>query len=139
MIWSGKIMLKLNFLSKLKNKKPKISIIIPVYNTESYLRQCLDSVSNQTLKDIEIICMDDGSKDNSLDLLREYERNDKRFKVLIQENQGLGVARNKCLNEASGEYIMFLDSDDWLDLDACRTLYETAKNNELDILMFLTL
>lgn len=130
-------MLKLNFLSKLKNRKPKISIIIPVYNTESYLRQCLDSVSNQTLKDIEIICMDDGSKDNSLDILREYERNDKRFKVLIQENQGQGVARNKCLNEASGEYIMFLDSDDWLDLDACRTLYETAKNNELDILMFL--
>lgn len=130
-------MLKLNFLSKLKNRKPKISIIIPVYNTESYLRQCLDSVSNQTLKDIEIVCMDDGSNDVSLDILREYERNDERFIVLTQKHQGPGISRNRCLNHVSGEYVMFVDSDDWLDLKTCETLYKRVKSDNLDILMFL--
>ena len=93
---------------------PKVSVIIPVYNVEDYLRQCLDSVINQTLKDIEIICVDDGSTDNSLQIFREYEQKDSRVKVLTQKNQYAGVARNTGMNIARGHYYVFLDSDDFL-------------------------
>ena len=85
------------------NKETKVSVIIPVYNTEKYLRQCLDSVVNQTLRDIEIICVDDGSTDGSIEILREYEQKDSRVKMLCQKNQYAGVARNNGLNYASGE------------------------------------
>ena len=93
---------------------PKVSVIIPVYNVEKYLRECLDSVVNQTIKDIEIICVNDGSTDGSLDILNEYCSNDDRFVIINQENQGLSVARNNGLNSASGDYIAFIDSDDYL-------------------------
>lgn len=91
----------------------KISIIIPVYNMEDYLYDCLNSVVNQTLKDIEFICVDDGSTDSSLSILHEYAYNDSRVIILTQENQGAGVARNTGLDIATGEYIAFMDPDDF--------------------------
>ena len=91
---------------------PKISVIIPIYNVEKYLRQCLDSVVNQTIKDIEIICINDGSTDNSQAILNEYAKKDERFVVINQVNQGLSVARNNGLNSATGKYVAFIDSDD---------------------------
>lgn len=116
---------------------PRVSVIIPVYNVENYLRQALDSVINQTLKDIEIICINDGSTDGSLQILQEYAQKDNRIKIHIQtENQGQGVARNVALDMATGEYIMFLDPDDWLRPDACELAYNQAKNNGDDIVFF---
>lgn len=126
------------FSSKLYNELfgTKISIIIPVYNTESYLCQCLESAINQTLKDIEIICVDDGSLDNSLNILREYEKKDNRIIVLTQKNQRQGAARNNALKIAQGKYIQFLDSDDYLSLDACEKLYNKCEMFQLDMLSF---
>ncbi len=116
---------------------PKITIIISVYNSEKYLKQCLESIKNQTLSDIEIICIDDCSKDNSLKIIEEYAKNDSRFVILKQEvNQGQGIARNKALNVANGEYIMFVDSDDWLESKACEILYNQAKRNNNDLVIF---
>ena len=92
----------------------KISVIIPVYNTQEYLRECIDSVLNQNFQDIEIICINDGSTDNSQDILDEYHKKDIRFKVFTQKNQGLAKSRNVGLNHAKGEYVIFLDSDDYL-------------------------
>ena len=116
---------------------PKISIIIPVYNVEKYLHQSLDSVVNQTLKDIEIICVDDCSTDGSYDILQEYASKDDRFVVLKQEtNQGPGVARNRGLDTAKGEYIMFLDPDDWYELDACELCYNQITKNNNDLVLF---
>ena len=85
----------------------KVSIVIPVYNPGELLKGCLDSASNQTLKDIEIICIDDGSVDGSLDMLKKNAKNDSRFKVFTQSNLGAGMARNKGLEYANGEYIVF--------------------------------
>ncbi len=107
-------------------KHPKVSVIIPVYNTEKYLRECLDSVVNQTLKDIEIICVDDGSTDNSLGILKEYAAKDERFVILEQENQGAGAARNKGLEIAKGEYLSFLDSDDYFALQMLEKMYASG-------------
>ena len=98
-----------------RGNMPKVSVIIPVYNAEKYLRQCLDSVVNQTLKDIEIVCVNDGSPDNSLSILEEYASKDERIKIINQENQGQGYARNRALENACGDYIMFLDSDDFFE------------------------
>ena len=92
----------------------KVSVILPVYNVSEYLRQCMDSIVGQTLKDIEIICVDDGSTDDSLEILKEYEAKDKRVKVIEQKNAGAGAARNNGLAIATGEYLSFLDSDDIL-------------------------
>ena len=90
---------------------PKISVIIPVYNVEKYLSECLDSVISQTLKDIEIICVNDGSTDNSLQILKEYASKDTRIKIIDKENEGQGYARKVGLDVANGEYILFCDSD----------------------------
>lgn len=95
----------------------KVSIIVPVYNVEKYLKRCLDSLVNQTLKDIEIICVNDGSTDGSLAILDEYVRNDDRIVVINQENSGQSVARNRGIDVAKGEYIGFVDSDDWVSED----------------------
>lgn len=95
------------------NYTPKVSVIIPVYNVEPYLRQCLDSVINQTLKDIEIICVDDGSTDNSLSILKEYAQIDNRITVLSRKNIGVGFSRNEGIDLASGNYIAFMDPDDF--------------------------
>jgi glycosyltransferase involved in cell wall biosynthesis len=113
---------------------PKISVIIPVYNVEKYLRECLDSVVNQTIKDIEIICVNDGSTDGSLDILNEYCSNDDRFVIINQENQGLSVARNNGLNSASGDYVAFIDSDDYLlNNDYFEKLYNACEKYSADI------
>ena len=115
---------------------PKLSIIIPVYNVEKYLRECLDSVVNQTLKDIEIICIDDCSTDSSLEILKEYASKDNRFILLEQEfNQGQGVARNEGIKIATGEYIGFVDPDDWIDLDMYESMYSKAKEFDTDIVI----
>ncbi len=115
---------------------PKVSIIIPVYNVEKYLKECLNSVVNQTLKEIEIICVDDGSTDNSLSILEEYAKKDNRINLLKQENSGAGAARNKGLDSARGEYIYFLDSDDFLELNAIEILYNQIAKNQADICFF---
>ena len=96
---------------------PKVSVIIPVYNVEKYLRECLDSVVNQTLKDIQIILIDDGSTDSSLGICKEYAQKDNRIKIIEQKNQGAGAARNRGMSEAKGDYLYFLDSDDFLELN----------------------
>ena len=115
---------------------PKISIIIPIYNTEKYLRQCLDSIINQTLSDIEIICIDDGSTDKSLEILEEYEKQDSRIKILTQDNKGTATARNNALNIATGEYILCVDSDDYIRNDALELIYNKAKSINSDMLSF---
>ena len=114
----------------------KVSVIIPVYNVEKYLKKCLDTVINQTLKDIEIICVDDGSTDNSLNILDEYQKSDSRIKILNQENKGPGEARNLALKNINGEYVFFLDSDDWIELDALEKLYDNATANDSDLVFF---
>jgi len=115
---------------------PKVSVIIPVYNVKAYLRQCLDSVIKQTLQEIEIICVDDGSTDGSLDILKEYADKDARITVLSQENLHAGIARNAGLAVAQGEYVHFLDSDDWVELDAYEKLYQLAKKQNVNCIKF---
>ena len=117
------------------NTVPCVSVIIPVYNTEKYLRECIDSVVNQTLKDIEIICVDDGSTDGSLGILREYEAEDTRVKVLTQSHKDAGAARNLGLKYAKGEYLSFLDSDDFFDINMLLHGYQKAKKVDADILI----
>lgn len=113
---------------------PKVSVIIPVFNTEKYLTKCLDSVCNQTLGDIEIICIDDCSTDNSLNILKDYASKDKRIKLIeFKENKGAAVARNTGITEAQGEYIGFVDSDDYVDLNFYEKLYRTAGNTEAEV------
>lgn len=114
----------------------KISIIVPVYNTEPYLEQCLDSIINQTLEDIEIICVNDGSTDNSLSILEEYASKDNRIKIINQENEGQGFARNNGLKSVNGEYVLFVDSDDWIELNTCEALYKKANELDLNMLFF---
>ena len=113
--------------------EPKVSIIIPVYNVEPFLARCLDSVAGQTLRGIEIICVDDGSPDRSIDILNRYAAQDGRIRVISQENRGLGGARNRGFDAATGEFILFVDSDDWIDPAYCERLYEAAREAEADI------
>ena len=87
----------------------KVSVVIPIYNMEKYIRQCLDSILSQTLKEIELVCIDDGSKDSSAKIVNEYARNDSRVKLIVQENQGVGKTRNKGINLSQGKYIAFMD------------------------------
>ena len=113
---------------------PKVSIIIPVYNVEKYLRQCLDSVINQTLKDIEIICINDGSTDNSLNIINEFASNDARIIIIDQENKGVAKARNIAIDMAGGQFVCFLDSDDYYPAqDILETLYNKAVENNVKI------
>lgn len=104
----------------------KVSVIIPVYNVEKYLPACLDSVLGQTLREIEVICVNDGSTDKSPEILQEYAKKDSRIIVINQENKGIGSARNVALKVATGEFVGFLDSDDWVDSDYYEKLYNTA-------------
>lgn len=114
-------------------KQPLISVIIPVYGVEKYISQCLESVINQTYKNLEIIVVNDGTKDRSADIAKEYAAKDSRIKVYDFKNGGLSVARNRGLEIATGEYISYLDSDDWLDTKMYETLLETAMKNEADM------
>ena len=116
------------------NTKVTISVIIPVYNCQQYLRQCIDSVLGQTLQDIEIFCIDDGSTDESLDVLQEYEETYSSVHVFQQPNSGAGAARNLGLQHAKGEYIAFLDADDYyLDADALQKMYCMCKQNNVKV------
>lgn len=117
-------------------KNIDVSVIVPVYNSENYLKKCLDSLSNQTLKNIEIICIDDESEDNSLEILEEYAKNDSRIKIISKKHGGAGAARNVGLDNIKGKYVSFVDSDDWIEDDALELLYQTAKNKSTDIIMF---
>ena len=114
----------------------EISIIIPVYNVERYLRECLDSAVNQTFEDIEIICINDGSSDGSLNILKEYQELDDRIKICNQDNQGPGAARNFGIKESKAKYIYFLDSDDYLELNALEKLYNVCEEKSLDFAFF---
>ena len=111
----------------------KLSIIVPVYNVAEYLERCLNSLINQTLNEIEIICVNDGSTDNSLYILEKFAGLDKRIKIINQKNKGLSGARNTGIKLVQGEYFGFLDSDDWVDLDYFEKLYKRAKNCDADI------
>jgi glycosyltransferase involved in cell wall biosynthesis len=114
----------------------KISIIITVYNVEKYLNKCLDSVICQTFKDIEVLCIDDGSTDNSLNILREYEKKDGRIKVFTQKNSGLSTVRNIGLQNAKGEYVWFINAGDLIEANAMQIIYEKAKINNADMVIF---
>ena len=111
----------------------KVSVLVPCYNVEKYIKQCLDSIVCQTLRDIEIICINDGSTDSTLSILRQYERQDARVKVITKENSGYGASMNIGLNEAQGEFIGIVESDDFAELDMFEILYNEAKKNNLDI------
>ena len=112
---------------------PKVSIIVPVYNVEKYLEKCLDTLVNQTLKDIEIICINDGSKDSSPEILKRYAQKDSRIKIIDKQNAGLSAARNDGLKAASGEFVGYVDSDDWVDLNFYEKLYEAAQKHNAEI------
>lgn len=125
-------------MNKEKRKKEnlKVSVILPVYNGERYLEQCMDSIIGQTLKEIEIICVDDGSTDKSHKILESYVQKDKRIKVLNQKNAGAGAARNTGLAQAEGEYLSFLDADDFFEKDMLEQAYRKAKEQGAQILVF---
>ena len=123
-------------LPNLFRKKPKVSIIVPVYNCEKYLYESLNSLKAQTLKDIEILCVDDESTDNSLKILKDFEKNDSRFKVLTQKHANAGAARNLGIEKSQGEYLLFLDCDDIFDEDLCKKAYEKAKTKNADIVIY---
>ena len=110
----------------------KVSVIIPIYKTEKYLSECLESVRNQTLRDLEIILVDDGSPDNAPVLCDEFAKQDRRIKVVHKKNEGLGFARNSGLDEATGEFVSFIDSDDFISHDMMEKLYLTAKKYDAD-------
>ena len=116
--------------------KKTISIIIPIYNMEAFLAECLDSVLAQTYPHLQIICVNDGSKDRSREILADYARRDSRIVTILKENGGLSSARNRGLEEATEEYVMFLDSDDWLDRDICRQAISEILETDADLVMW---
>lgn len=113
--------------------KPLISIIIPVYGVEKYIAQCLESVISQTYKNLEIIVVNDGTKDRSAEIAKDYAAKDSRIKVYDFKNGGLSVARNRGLEIATGDYISYIDSDDWLDKKMYETLLDAAMKNDADM------
>lgn len=115
---------------------PKVSIIVPVYNVEKYLPKCLDSLVNQTFKDIEIICVNDDSPDNSIDILNEYAQKDDRVKVVTKENGGLFSARHEGMKYINGEYVFFVDSDDWVSFSLVEKCLNAAKDENPDVVVF---
>ena len=114
----------------------KITIIVPVYNMERYLRQCLDSCIAQTMQDIQILCIDDGSTDGSPLILEKYAKEDQRIRIHTQPNGGLSAARNAGISRAEGKYILFVDSDDWIHLDTCQRTYDVAEEHCVDFCVF---
>lgn len=116
--------------------EPKISIIVPVYNAEKYLRQCIDSLVNQTYKNIEIICVNDGSTDASLRILERYAATDSRVRVIDKVNTGVSDTRNVGLNYVTGDFLMFLDSDDWIDKETCSTAVARVIAHNADVVLW---
>lgn len=123
---------------RIKSPKAKIifSVIIPVYNAASYLEECIESLINQTMVELEFIFVDDGSSDNSSKIIKAYAKKDKRIRLLSQKNQGAGIARNKGIRAAKGEYLHFLDADDWVDLNIYSSIYNKLKVEYSDVCMF---
>ena len=126
----------IELVDAVEEHQPMVSVVIPVYNTEGYIASCIDSILAQSLKDIEIICIDDGSKDNSGHILDTYEKNHENVKVYHQINQGLSAARNAGLQHAQGKYVYFMDSDDLLEETALEELSERAEKDQLEVLFF---
>lgn len=116
--------------------KPLVSVIVPVYKVEPWLERCLDSLANQTLKEIEIIVIDDGSPDRCGEICDAYAAKDERFRVVHQENRGLSAARNAGIEMARADYLMFVDSDDWVDPEFCRLPYEAAVEHGAKLVSF---
>jgi len=114
-------------------KTPNVTIVLPVYNAEPYLRQCLDSVINQTMWEIQIICVNDGSTDGSPAILEEYAAKDPRILIIHQENQGGGSARNTAFPHIKGKYTYFVDPDDWIDLQLCEKLFKCAEESQAEM------
>lgn len=121
---------------KIENHSPLVSVIVPVYNAERHLTECISSICNQTLQNIEIILVDDGSTDSSLSIINEFAGKDNRIKVLHQNRRFAGVARNHGLQYAQGEYVIFLDADDFFDKTLLENAYYTAHINDADIVLF---
>lgn len=113
--------------------QPLITVIVPVYNVEKYLRRCLDSIIGQTYQNLEILCIDDGSIDNSGEICEQYAARDARIKVIHQENQGLSTARNRGLDAAEGEYIAFVDSDDYILEDMYKKMLAKLLDYNVDL------
>ena len=116
--------------------EPKITIIIPIYNAETYIETCILSLVEQSYKNIEILCIDDGSTDNSIEIVNKYANKDKRITVIKQENCGVSCARNAGINNASGKYVLFVDADDFLEENACELLINKAISTNADIIQF---
>lgn len=114
---------------------PKISIIVPIYNVEKYIAQCLDSLITQTFRDIEIILVDDGTPDNSAEIYQKYADEDSRIKVIKKRNAGVAEARNTGIEHATGECLMFIDSDDWMEKDGCEILYKAYERSRADLVV----
>lgn len=117
-------------------REPKVSVILPCYNCEKYLGKCLESILGQTLKDLEVICVDDGSTDSTLEILRSFEAADSRVRVMTQPNGGAGAARNNGLRQARGEYLSFLDSDDFFEPNMLEEAVRAAESYEADYVVF---
>lgn len=114
---------------------PKISIIVPVYNVQQYIGQCLESLVNQTFDDIEIIIVDDGSPDESYKIYEKYAEKDSRVRIIKKENAGVSEARNTGIDNAAGDFLMFVDSDDWMEPDGCEILYNEYLKNKADLVV----
>lgn len=112
----------------------KVSVLVPIYNVEKFLPECLDSLVNQTLKEIEIICINDGSKDNSLKIIKDYAKNDKRIVIIDKKNSGYGDSMNQGLKKATGEYVGIVESDDFIDKDAFLELYRIAEKYDVEVI-----
>lgn len=112
---------------------PRISVVVPIYNGEQYLKRCVDSVLEQTYKDIEVLLVNDGSTDGSLEILREYEQKDSRVKVIDKPNTGVSLTRNAGIDASEGEYIFFIDCDDWIDFDTLEFLLSHAETRGTEI------
>ena len=118
------------------SEMPLVSIIVPVYNVEQYLSQCLDSLINQTYSNLEIICVNDGSADNSLEILQKYKKTDSRISIIDKQNAGVSQARNDALFVISGKYLMFVDADDWIDDSTCENAVREAESGSFDVVMW---
>ena len=115
---------------------PKITVIIPIYNAELYLERCIDSIVNQSFKDIELICVNDGSTDNSEQIIKKYQDNHNNIILISKKNEGVSVARNIGLEKSNSDYIYFVDADDWLSPDCLESIYNAAISSQADIIYF---
>ena len=115
------------------SNRVKVSVLVPIYNVEEFLPECLDSLVNQTLEEIEIICINDGSKDGSLGIIKDYATKDKRVKIIDKKNSGYGDSMNQGLKKAVGEYVGIVESDDFIDTDAFEKLYDIARKNDVEV------